>query len=182
MSKGLEILFTNLKSKDDSERYNALLTVTKMAEKPVDWFDERIDELYEKLNDENSFQRSIGIMLICDLAKSDSKHIIRMRLSEVLKHFSDEKFITSRQCIQNIWKIVIEDEETKQKCVNALSKYFGKCENVKHSNLLRIDIINSMQKIYEKYGDSKVLKQMNELIESESDEKNKKKLAKINKN
>jgi hypothetical protein len=179
MSKGLEILFTNLKSKDDSERYNALLTISQMAEKNVDWFDERIDELFEKLDDENSFQRSIGILLICDLAKSDSKRIIRMRLNEIIQHFSDEKFITSRQCIQNIWKIVIEDVETEQKIINALAKYFKECENVKHSNLLRIDIISTMQKIYEKYSDKKVLQLMNELVESESDEKNKKKLAKI---
>src|SRR5512133_1945484 len=93
----------NLASKDDKIRLEALQSLLKVTESKVDWGYEVWDLLFEKLGHENSYQRSIGILLLCNLAKSDGENRLGVCLDRLLAHTRDEKFITSRQCIQNIW-------------------------------------------------------------------------------
>jgi hypothetical protein len=150
-----------------------------MAEEKVTWFEEKYDELIKKLDNENSFQRSIGIMLLCDLAKSDSSNKIEKDLSKIINHIEDEKFITSRQCIQNIWKIAISNKSTKEKIEKALMAYFENCENTPHANLLRQDIVSSLWEIKKVNTDQKLEKSIIELVKSEKDAKTKKKLELI---
>jgi hypothetical protein len=179
MSKGISILFNELNSKEDGERYNAFLTISQMAEEKVEWFYDKFDELLKKTHDENSFQRSIGIMLLCDLSKNDSQKVIRKYINDLLRHIDDEKFITSRQCIQNIWKIAVSDEYTKSIIFDALYVYFEKCENKAHANLLRIDIITSLFKISKYFKSDELYQRIEKLIDSEMDIKNQKKLRKV---
>jgi hypothetical protein len=176
MNKGIDILFHDLESKEDDVRFTAFTTLIKITDEKVEWFDERYIDLVNKLDNENSYQRSIGIMLLCNLAKSDSTDTFENLLPKIKKHISDEKFITSRQCIQNIWKIAICKEREKTNIVTALTEYFVKCKTINHSNLLRQDIIGALINISNYYKDETLSKKVDKLIESEEDLKNKKKL------
>jgi hypothetical protein len=179
MNKGIDIIFANLNSKEDDIRFNALTTLKEISKDKVPWFEERYNELISKLNDSNSFQRSIGIMLLCDLAKSDENQLINKDLAKILRHIQDEKFITSRQCIQNIWKIAIYETDTRSKIEKALIEYFARCESIDHGNLLRQDIISALWEIRKTYNDPKLEKTVIQLIELENDKNNIKRLQSI---
>jgi hypothetical protein len=161
----------NLGSTDDKIRLAALQTLLKMTDSKIDWIYEVWDPLLEKLDHENSYQRSIGVMLLCNLAKSDSQDRLKSGLDRLLTHTRDEKFITSRQCIQNFWKAAMTNKANREKILKHLEKRFVECADEKHHNLLRQDIVQSMVCLYEHEGDPGLLTRAQTLIEKEQDKK-----------
>jgi hypothetical protein len=99
----LGFLISQLSEKDDKIRYQAFLTLQTRSESCDDvypfW-----EVLAEKLGSDNSYQRSIGIMLIAENMKWDREDRFSAIAEQYLSHCSDEKFITSRQTIQSIGK------------------------------------------------------------------------------
>jgi hypothetical protein len=145
----------------------------------VDWIYEVWDELFEKLKSENSFQRSIGIMVICNLAKSDTQDRLRNCLDLLLAHTRDEKFITSRQCIQHIWKIAATGEPVRTRVIVHLEKRFRECADEKHYNLIRTDVIQSIRNLSDATQDATLLTRAQNLIVEAKDEKYRNKLEMI---
>jgi hypothetical protein len=142
-----------------------------MTETPVDWVYEVWDLLLEKLENENSYQRSIGIILLCNLAKSDRENRLKYSLDRLLAHTKDEKFITSRQCIQNIWKAAATTRSNREKVLKHLEKRFMECEQEKHYNLLRQDMIQSFVMLNQHTGDCELLARARALVEKEQNAK-----------
>jgi len=171
MNKTIKKHIDDLASTDDKIRLEALQNLLKVTESKVDWIYEVWDHLFEKLGSENSFQRSIGIMLLCNLAKSDVEGWLAASLDRLLSHTKDEKFITSRQCIQNIWKIAATNKSNREKVLKHLEKRFMQCADEKHYNLLRQDILQSMMSLYEEEGDNGLLTGVQTLIAKEKDVK-----------
>lgn len=165
----------DLDSTNDKIRLNALQSLLKETETKVDWIYEVWDHLLEKLEDENSYQRSIGIMMLCNLAKSDTEDRLRSALDRLLVHTRDEKFITSRQCIQNIWKVAAANKTNREKILKYLEKRFVECSDEKHHNLLRQDIIQSMVSLDKLEGNNGLLTRVQALITKETDVKARKK-------
>ncbi len=91
----------------------------------------------------------------------------------------DEKFITQRQYLQNIWKVAIVDKEYRDKIINQLEKEFKSCTTKKHYNLIRLDIISSMIQIMNHEEKESVRNIVGEMINYETDEKSKKKYIKM---
>jgi hypothetical protein len=149
----------------------ALQTLLKMTDSKVDWIYEVWDSLLEKLDQENSYQRSIGIMLLCNLAKSDTEDRLKSALDHLLVHTRDNKFITSRQCIQNIWKAAATTRSNREKVMEYLEKRFVECADEKHYNLIRQDIIQSMVSLNKFEGNHGPLIRVQALIEKEQDRK-----------
>ena len=94
-----------LSIKDDTIRYQAFLLLQNRSM--------NFDDVYaywetfcKKLNSENSYQRSIGLMLIAENVKWDKDDKINKIIDEYLLHLNDVKPITVRQCIQSLQKIV----------------------------------------------------------------------------
>jgi hypothetical protein len=168
MDSKITKLIDRLASKDDSDRFDALKSILIILESKVEWFEDVYHIMFSKLSDENSFQRSIGIMVICNLAKSDNANRIEKDLSNILKHTSDEKFITSRQCIQNIWKIAIANDNNGKTIIDHLKTLFVKCEGEKHYNLIRQDILQSLNEICKIQENTKLKTELSKLIEKES--------------
>jgi len=142
--------------------------VLAITEIPVDWAYEIWDDLISRLQDPNSYQRTIALMLLCNLVKSDPQCRTRQILPEILSHTKDEKFITSRQCIQTVWKIAVYQPALRDEVVHHLSKRFKESANEKHANLLRLDMIQSLRKI-DRGGD--LLNLIESLTTSETEEK-----------
>jgi hypothetical protein len=175
MNKNIQKHIEELSSTDDKIRLEALQATLKLTESKVDWVYEVWDLLLEKLDHENSYQRSIGIMLLCNLAKSDADDRLRFALDRLLAHTNDEKFITSRQCIQNIWKVPATTKSNREKVLKHLEKRFTDCADEKHYNLLRQDIIQSMVLLSKHEKDDKLLSRVQALIAKESEAKYRKK-------
>lgn len=93
-----------LAEKNDKIRYHAflLLQYRSMLFNDVYPFWENFSS---KLSDSNSYQRSIGIMLIAENVRWDTDNKIEAILDECKKLLKDEKPITVRQSIQSFGKI-----------------------------------------------------------------------------
>jgi hypothetical protein len=109
-SNNFQELYQKLVSKDDKMRMKSVETILVLTDQQVDWMYDAWDFLVEMLDHENSFQRSIAINVLCNLAKSDKDNRPGGMLDRLLLHTKDEKFITSRQSLQSIWKIAITNE------------------------------------------------------------------------
>lgn len=101
----LPILVDLLSEKDDKVRYNALLL---LQHRSLDFDDVYPfwDVFYRKLKSDNSYQRSIGLMLIADNTKWDNAGRFEDAIDDYLLLLHDEKPITVRQCIQSLCRIV----------------------------------------------------------------------------
>lgn len=86
------------------------------------------DIFREKLKSDNSYQRSIGLMLIADNARWDTQNRMEETIYDYLKCLSDEKPITVRQCIRSLVKIIdalsgdILDKKSKKQLGSEVQK------------------------------------------------------------
>lgn len=101
----LPLLIELLNEKDDNLRYHALLLLQNRSQINSDvypfW-----DVLVSKFTSTNSYQRSIGLMLIADNVRWDLEGKFDPLLEAFLSFVDDEKPVTVRQCIQSLVKIV----------------------------------------------------------------------------
>jgi hypothetical protein len=179
MNKVVKECFDNLGSTDDKIRLNALQAILKVTDEKADWVYDVWDDLLGKLDNENSYQRSIGIMLLCNLAKSDRENRLNDSLGLLLAHTKDEKFITSRQCIQSIWKVAITNQQHRKRILDHLEKRFKECIDEKHYNLIRQDIIQSIRHISLELKDPALFARARAWIVEEVEEKYRKKYAAV---
>jgi hypothetical protein len=179
MDELTQSLYTSLGSTDDQIRLDAFDQLLSLTEKQVSWVYEVWDELIARLDHPNSYQRSIAVMLLCNLAKSDSERKINQSIDKLLAHTKDEKFITSRKCIQNIWKLALVSPDLKEQIIDHLAGRFRECVTEKHYNLLRADIIQSIRNLYDCQSDASLLNFGRSLIELEKEAKHRKKYEAI---
>lgn len=139
----LKRLVELLSEKEDKIRYQAFLLLQCRSQFSDDvypfW-----DVFRAKLKSDNSYQRSIGVMMIAENARWDKENRISDCIDEYLNILKDEKPITVRQCIQSLEKIVPYKPELCAKIANALMAL--KLEEMKETmrKLILTDIINTL--------------------------------------
>lgn len=101
----LQQLIELLSEKDDKIRYQAFLLLQSRSINFDDIYP-YWDIFYEKFKSSNSYERSIGLMLIAENVRWDNKNKFEKIIDEYTLHFNDEKPITVRQCIQSLQKII----------------------------------------------------------------------------
>lgn len=115
----LAFLVNLLNEKDDKIRYAALLLLQSRSTGYSDvypfW-----EVFLQKLKSENSYQRSIGLMLIAENARWDTENRMEDALDAYLKILHDEKPITVRQCIQALHRIIPCKTHLAEKIADAL--------------------------------------------------------------
>lgn len=118
-AEDIKLLVELLSEKDDKIRYNALLLLQSRSSFSPDvypfWH-----VFIEKLSSENSYQRSIGIMLISENVRWDNENKIDKAIDKYLELLNDEKPITVRQCIQALKNIVAYKKHLQSNITNAL--------------------------------------------------------------
>lgn len=139
-------LISVLAEKDDKIRYNAFLLL-QAASKESPLMYPYWDVLEEKLSSDNSYQRSIGVMLLAENVRWDKQDKFGKAIAKYFLCCNDEKFITARQSVQGLQTIVESTgkygQEIKQRLVELnLSQYK---EN--QQSLLRRDIANVFKAI-----------------------------------
>ncbi len=105
------------------------------------------DAFRARLKSDNSYQRSIGLMLIADNAKWDSAGKMEAALEDYLDLLGDGKPITVRQCIQGLSKIALHKPDLGSKIADRLVAFdlAGQKETMRKSILL--DIVNTLMVI-----------------------------------
>lgn len=94
-----------LSLKDDNIRYQSLLLLQNRSLFINDVYP-YWDIFRSKLKSDNSYQRSVGLMLIAENAKWDTENRMEYAIDEYLKLLNDEKPVTIRQCVQSLAKII----------------------------------------------------------------------------
>ncbi len=175
----IDTLFSNLESKDNKIRYDAFQELLTITDSEVEWVYDKWLDLIGKLSSDNSYQRSIGLMLLANLAKSDHENRISEILLKFFDCFNDEKFITSRQCIQSIWKIAICNKSNCGRIVAELERtYYENIHLRSHGNLIKDDVIFSLSQITKHLNDKTTFDIAKKLIADEIDPKIIKSLSK----
>ncbi|HBN86426.1 MAG TPA: hypothetical protein DEB10_15375 [Ruminococcaceae bacterium] len=118
----IPLLVEWLSLKDDNIRYQAFLLLQNRSL----FFDDvypHWDILQNKLKSDNSYQRSIGLMLIAENVKWDVLNKIEDTIDDFMKLLNDEKPITIRQCIQSLGKIASSKPGLNDKIASRLISF-----------------------------------------------------------
>lgn len=180
MNDSIKVLIGDLNSKNNIIRKNALDTLLEITEQKVNWIYSEWNDLVNKLNSDNSYQRSIGVFILSNLAKSDRKNKFSDIIDTYLELMEDEKFITSRQTIQNSWKVAVALESFRSKIIDYLMIMFSNNKHLStHANLIRKDIVESLVNIHNYYKDSVDMNMIRMKIEADCEDKERKILESI---
>ena len=130
-----------LSLKDDKIRYQAFLLLQSRSE----FFDDVYpfwDTFRDKLKSDNSYQRSIGLMLIAENAKWDVQNRMEDTIEEYLVLLGDEKPITMRQCIQALGKVALFKPGLHRKIAGQLASFDLAAVKETMRKSILLDILN----------------------------------------
>ena len=105
LAEDLVTLVDWLSEKDDKLRYASLL-ILQSRSKDTDDLYKYWDVFVSKLKSDNSYQRSIGLMLIAANVRWDKNALFEAVFDDYCALLRDEKPTTVRQCIQSFEDIV----------------------------------------------------------------------------
>jgi hypothetical protein len=154
-SDDIRQLVTWLEEKDDTLRYQSLLLLKNRSE--------NLDDVYPywdifaaKLSNPNSYQRSIGLMLLAENAKWDTADKFDLLVDSFLTHCDDEKPVTVRQCIQSLIKVVPYKKHLAEKIAEKLLSVNLYQRKETQRKILLIDIL-SVLAVIRKINNNKII-------------------------
>lgn len=121
MSLNIEETFESLLDKNNNVAYKALQKLQKESEE-TDCVYPYMDRLSEMLDSDNSYIRTRGLTLIAYNSKWDKDYKIDEIIDKYLKHITDVKPITARQCIKLLPIFAKYKPELRIDIISALHK------------------------------------------------------------
>lgn len=138
----MEELIQNLYNPDNKIAYNTLKELEKLSKENSNVY-KYFDTFVEMLDDENSYIRTRGIILISNNAKWDSENRINNIIDKFLVHIEDDKPITSRQCIKSLENIV----KYKKELLATIKERLLKINYLKYDNSMQSLIFKDVEEI-----------------------------------
>lgn len=135
-----------LGEKNDCIRYNSFLLLQHRSETHNDVYG-YLDVFLDKLNSANSYQRSIGLMLVAENARWDEGNEYDKIIDLYLSFCYDEKPITVRQCIQSLSKVVSYKKHLCTKITEKLMSIEIMERKETQRKILLMDILNVLIEI-----------------------------------
>lgn len=117
IAETFELLF----DKNNNVAYKALQELQKESEKTNSIY-VYMDRLGDMLDSDNSYIRTRGLVLLAYNARWDIDNNIDEIIDEYLKHITDVKPITARQCIKLLPMVAREKPELRNDICSALQK------------------------------------------------------------
>lgn len=148
-------LVESLSLKEDNIRYQAFLLLQSRSLLFNDVYP-YWDVFKGKLKSDNSYQRSIGLMLIAENVKWDTDNNIEDTIGQYLKLLNDEKPITVRQCIQSLGKIVTSKPSLNDKIASELISIDLMLIKETMRKSILLDILNVLIIIREKHKTAEI--------------------------
>jgi hypothetical protein len=171
--------FPDLWSADRVQQNKAFHQVIEITSHPVDWANEVWDEVLANLTHKDNHNRAIAAQVLCNLAKSDSSKRMLHDFAALFAVTADERFVTARHCLQNLWKVGAAGKEQQMLLLTALEERFHDCVTHKNWSLIRYDIIKCLRDLYDSVPDDDVRLLAFRLVDSETDLKYQKKYASL---
>jgi hypothetical protein len=117
----IQFLVETLCEKDDKLRYNAFLLLQAYSREQPSMYG-YWGVLDKKLDSDNSYQRSIGLMLLAENARWDKDGKFSKTIDKYLSCCTDEKFITARQAIRGLANVLQATSAFDKKIEQNLTK------------------------------------------------------------
>ncbi len=171
--------YDNLYAPEPDVRYAALNNMLAATETGVDWAYEVWDELVADLQADDNHKRARAAQVLCNLAKSDPEKRMVRDFAALLNVTRDKRFVTARHALQAIWKVGLAGPEQQQILLDGLTTRFHECTAEKNWSLIRYDISRGLKHLYDTVGDEMIRERALALIETEPDEKYRKKYASL---
>lgn len=146
MLGNIEETFELLFDKNNNVAYKALQELQKESEE-TDCVYPFIDRLSDMLDSDNSYIRTRGLTLLAYNAKWDKEYKVEEIIDEYLKHITDVKPITARQCIKLLPIIAKHKPELKNDILSALNKANISIYDYSMQPLVYEDIQKALKKI-----------------------------------
>jgi hypothetical protein len=175
MDNTIRQYISTIYSEDKQLQGASFQKLIQLTNQPVDWAYEVWDNLLELLKIGNNTGRAIAAQVLCNLAKSDPKQRMVKDLDKLFIVTKDEKFVTARHTFFALWKVAIVNNTLQKKVSDGLSKRFKECIKEKNCTLIRYDITCVFRKIVDHTLDEKLVKTSLSLIDTETDDKYRKK-------
>lgn len=172
-----KIAIENIHTPNPNLQNQAYTTLLSLTEQPVGWAYQVWDGLLADLKDPDNHIRAIGAQVLCNLAKSDPEKRIVRDFDQLLAVTRDQRFVTARHCMQSLWKIGVAGPEQQATLMRGLEQRFQECATEKNCTLIRYDIIQSLRNVYEATQAENIRTTALAWIETEPDEKYRKKYA-----
>jgi len=151
----ISLLVDLLNEKDDTLRYHALLLLQNRSQVSSDvypfW-----NELAGKLSSPNSYQRSIGLMLIADNVRWDQQGKFEPFLDAYLSCVDDEKPVTVRQCVQSLARIIPSKPDLARRICDRLLSVDISMRKETQQKILLMDILSVFAVVRRFYKDERV--------------------------
>lgn len=179
MDKSIRRNLDDLWSEDRQLQNDAFTTMLHITEKPVGWAYDVWDELLANLTHKDNHNRAIAAQVLCNLAKSDPKNRMVQDFDKLLAVTKDERFVSARHCLQALWKVGVAGRKQQKLYMEGLENRFQECTLEKNCTLIRYDILQSMQNVYDVVKDEKIKETALALIETEEDPKYRRKYASL---
>ena len=117
----IAFLVDSLARKEDDPRYRALLLLQSRSSATPDVY-RYWDVFRSKLRSDNSYQRSIGMLLLAANARWDEAGLCAEALDDMTKLLGDEKPVTIRQCVGALEAVALAVPEVREKiCTRLIS-------------------------------------------------------------
>ncbi len=149
MNNDIDFLVQCLAEKDNKIRYNAFLLLQEASQQSSIVYP-YWNILANKLDSDNSYQRSLGLMLLAENVRWDKDNKFAEILDKYLQCCADEKFITARQAIQGLTNIINTTNAYNDKIKQYLTTYPLNKYPKNQQNLLNKDIQKILQTIEKK--------------------------------
>jgi hypothetical protein len=147
--------------------YNSYYIISQASELKPELFYKYWDDFVLLLNHQNSYHRDFALNLMANLTQVDAENKFSLIFDDYFSHINDEKFMTSRQCIQNTAKILTNKGELTEDITNILLDIDARCNfPEKQKALLKSDVIDLFEEFYEQINDKE---RINEFIKAELD-------------
>ena len=102
---------------------------------------------------------------------------LRTVIDKLLRLTEEENLVVSRQTLQSIWKAAAKDKEIQKRVVDHLVGLYDRSSRIKHGNLVRQDIVQSLRNLYDTNGETAIREKAYRLIEKEQNPIYRKKFA-----
>lgn len=165
---------------DDAQiQTKAYFFLMKQTEQPVSWAYEVWGELLAGLTHHDNRVRAITAQIFGNLGQSDPKGRLLKDFEKLLAVTRDERFVTARHCLQNLWKVGLGGRQHQDLVMAGFSRRFADCEPEKAKSIIRADIIQGLKQLYQATTREQIKTTALALIESEPDLKLRRKYSAV---
>ena len=151
----IERLVEWLSEKDNDFRYKCFLLLQLRSQQAADVYP-YWNVFVDKLSSDNSYQRSIGLMLIAENVRCDEEARFEKILDLYLSFVDDEKPITVRQCVQSLEKVLPFKRNCLMKIIDKLLLVNILQRKESQQKILLLDILKVLGSIHKLQPDERI--------------------------